>query len=101
MCPRLTPAAFGAASCPAACIVRAAARRKTRAIVAFIGVNVLGIISKRKFSPKKCGVASPRPQPELELRRLHEFLWREGSRCEAGLPHGAFEVIHLIDSNSD
>jgi hypothetical protein len=53
MCPALTPAAFGAASCPAADIAKAAARRKTDAILEFIAGTLLGITSQRKVSPQK------------------------------------------------
>src|SRR6185295_14424917 len=49
MCPRLIPAAFGAASCPAAGMAKAAARRKTDAIEVFIADTVLGIRSQRKI----------------------------------------------------
>src|SRR5215471_2989499 len=48
MCPRLTPAAFGVASCPAAGIAKAATRRKTDAIVGFITDTVLGMVSKKE-----------------------------------------------------
>src|SRR5262252_5348356 len=48
MCPALTPAAFGAASCPAAVVAKAANKKKTDMILAFMADTVLAMMSKRK-----------------------------------------------------
>src|ERR1051326_8753421 len=49
MCPRLTPAAFGGASCPAAGMENAATRRKTDTIIDFITDTLLGSPLKIKL----------------------------------------------------
>src|ERR1043166_4841697 len=102
MCPRLTPAAFGAASCPAAGIVKAAARRKTTAMGAFMPDTVL---SQRECVQRRPALdahillsidhvthgAGGNGWPEIGLPQEFAIAGIEGDKlavAAAGEPHG-------------